>query len=134
MFATVLYRMAGSPSVDGLSVSFKDVKEGTWSYSAIVWAYSEGITKGVGGDMFAPEQSITREELVTMLHRYADTPEVSGELSFTDASSVSEWAQAAVLWASQSKIVNGYDNGAFGPSDTASRAEMAAVIQRFSAM
>lgn len=134
MFATVLYRMAGSPSVDGLSVSFKDVKESSWAYNAIVWAYSEGVTKGVGSDMFAPEQSITREELVTMLHRYADTPEISGELSFTDSASVSDWAQAAVLWASQSKIVNGYETGAFGPSDTASRAEMAAVIQRFCAM
>ena len=134
MFATVLYRMAGSPSVDGLSVSFKDVKESSWAYNAIVWAYSEGVTKGVGSDMFAPEQSITREELVTMLHRYADTPEISGELSFTDSASVSDWAQAAVLWASQSKIVNGYETGAFGPSDTASRAEMAAVIQRFGAM
>ena len=97
MFATVLYRMAGSPSVDGLSVSFKDVKESSWAYNAIVWAYSEGVTKGVGSDMFAPEQSITREELVTMLHRYADTPEISGELSFTDSASVSDWAQAAVL-------------------------------------
>lgn len=134
MFATVLYRMAGSPSVDGLSVSFKDVKESSWAYNAIVWAYSEGVTKGVGSDMFAPEQSITREELVTMLHRYADTPEISGELSFTDSASISDWAQAAVLWASQSKIVNGYETGAFGPSDTASRAEMAAVIQRFCAM
>lgn len=134
MFATVLYRMAGSPSVDGLSVSFKDVKESSWAYNAIVWAYSEGVTKGVGSDMFAPEQSITREELVTMLHRYADTPEISGELSFTDSASVSDWAQAAVLWASQSKIVNGYETGAFGPSDTASHAEMAAVIQRFCAM
>lgn len=134
MFATVLYRMAGSPSVDGLSVSFKDVKESSWAYNAIVWAYSEGVTKGVGSDMFAPEQSITREELVTMLHRYADTSEISGELSFTDSASVSDWAQAAVLWASQSKIVNGYETGAFGPSDTASRAEMAAVIQRFCAM
>ena len=134
MFATVLYRMAGSPSVDGLSVSFKDVKESSWAYNAIVWAYSEGVTKGVGSDMFAPEQSITREELVTMLHRYADTPEISGELSSTDSASVSDWAQAAVLWASQSKIVNGYETGAFGPSDTASRAEMAAVIQRFCAM
>ena len=134
MFATVLYRMAGSPSVDGLSISFKDVKESSWAYNAIVWAYSEGVTKGVGSDMFAPEQSITREELVTMLHRYADTPEISGELSFTDSASVSDWAQAAVLWASQSKIVNGYETGAFGPSDTASRAEMAAVIQRFCAV
>lgn len=134
MFATVLYRMAGSPSVDGLSVSFKDVKESSWAYNAIVWAYSEGVTKGIGSDMFAPEQSITREELVTMLHRYADTPEISGELSFTDSASISDWAQAAVLWASQSKIVNGYETGAFGPSDTASRAEMAAVIQRFCAM
>lgn len=134
MFATILYRMAGSPSVDGLSVSFKDVKESSWAYNAIVWAYSEGVTKGVGSDMFAPEQSITREELVTMLHRYADTPEISGELSFTDSASISDWAQAAVLWASQSKIVNGYETGAFGPSDTASRAEMAAVIQRFCAM
>ena len=104
MFATVLYRMAGSPSVEGLSVSFKDVPEGYWAYDAIAWALNKGVVNGFSADEFKPKQAITREQLV------------------------------AILWACQNKVVQGYTDGSFAPDKTASRAEMAAIIQRFCAI
>ena len=134
MFATVLYRMAGSPSVEGLSVSFKDVPEGYWAYDAIAWALNKGVVNGFSADEFKPNQAITREQLVAMLYRYSDNPEVSGELSFSDAASVCDWAVNPILWACQNKIVQGYTDGSFAPDKTASRAEMAAIIQRFCAI
>ena len=134
MFATVLYRMAGSPSVEGLSVSFKDVPEGYWAYDAIAWALNKGVVNGFSADEFKPNQAITREQLVAMLYRYSDNPEVSGELSFTDAAAVCDWAVNPILWACQNKIVQGYTDGSFAPDKTASRAEMAAIIQRFCAI
>ena len=134
MFATVLYRMAGSPSVEGLSVSFKDVPEGYWAYDAIAWALNKGVVNGFSADEFKPKQAITREQLVAMLYRYSDNPEVSGELSFSDAASVCDWAVNPILWACQNKVVQGYTDGSFAPDKTASRAEMAAIIQRFCAI
>ena len=134
MFATVLYRMAGSPSVEGLSVSFKDVPEDYWAYDAIAWALNKGVVNGFSADEFKPNQAITREQLVAMLYRYSDNPEVSGELSFSDAASVCDWAVNPILWACQNKIVQGYTDGSFAPDKTASRAEMAAIIQRFCAI
>ena len=134
MFATVLYRMAGSPSVEGLSVSFKDVPEGYWAYDAIAWALNKGVVNGFSADEFKPNQAITREQLVAMLYRYSGNPEVSGELSFTDAAAVCDWAVNPILWACQNKVVQGYTDGSFAPDKTASRAEMAAIIQRFCAI
>lgn len=134
MFATVLYRMAGSPSVEGLSVSFKDVPEDYWAYDAIAWALNKGVVNGFSADEFKPKQAITREQLVAMLYRYSGNPEVSGELSFTDAAAVCDWAVNPILWACQNKMVQGYTDGSFAPDKTANRAEMAAIIQRFCAI
>ena len=134
MFATVLYRMAGSPSVEGLSVSFKDVPEDYWAYDAIAWALDKGVVNGFSADEFKPKQAITREQLVAMLYRYSGNPEVSGELSFSDVASVCDWAVNPILWACQNKIVQGYVDGSFAPDKTANRAEMAAIIQRFCAI
>ena len=134
MFVTVLYRMAGSPSVEGLSVSFKDVPEDYWAYDAIAWALNKGVVNGFSADEFKPKQAITREQLVAMLYRYSGNPEVSGELSFSDAASVCDWAVNPILWACQNKIVQGYTDGSFAPDKTANRAEMAAIIQRFCAI
>ena len=69
-----------------------------------------------------------------MLYRYSGNPEVSGELSFSDAASVCDWAVNPILWACQNKIVQGYTDGSFAPDKTANRAEMAAIIQRFCAI
>ena len=131
MFATVIYRMADTPSVEGMTMPFTDVPTTSYAYNAILWAYNNGVVKGTSDTTFAPGDSITRAQTVTMLYRYAKSPEVSGTLSFTDAASIASWAYDAVLWASQNKIVNGYPTGGFGPDDTTTRGQMAKILQGF---
>ena len=131
MFATVIYRMAGTPSVEGMTMPFTDVPATSYAYNAILWAYNNGVVKGTSDTTFAPGDSITRAQTVTMLYRYAKSPAVTGTLSFTDAASIASWAYDAVLWASQNKIVNGYPTGGFGPDDTTTRAQMAKILQGF---
>lgn len=133
MFATVIYRMAGSPSVEGMKMPFTDVDEKTfdWAYDAIVWAFNKGVTKGVNDTEFAPDKAISRAELVTMLYRYTGSPEVSGTLSFADASAIDEWAQPAAIWASGNGVVQGMPGGKFAPNDTATRAQMAVILDRY---
>ena len=132
MFALVLYRIAGEPSVEDMRVPFTDISSRHWAYDAVVWAYNKGVTDGVSTTEFAPEANITREQLVTMLFRYEKaSPEASGTLSFTDASSIASWARDAVTWAALNGIVTGYTDGSFRPNKTATRAEMAAILQRY---
>lgn len=135
--AMVLYRLAGSPSVDGMSCEFKDIGGG-WYENAIVWAYNSGIAKGYGDGTFLPEQSVTREELFTFLYRYAQkfAPEsvnaaVGTALDFSDAASVSPYAVDAVKWAVDNGIVNGMGNGKLEPQGDANRAQFACLIARF---
>lgn len=131
MFVTVLYRMAGSPSVEGKTEPFADVDENYWAYDAIVWGYNEGVVKGFTETTFDPNRVIDRAQIVTMLYRYEGSPEVSGELKFADAASIAAPYRDAVLWASENGIVAGYDNGTFRPGNTATRAHMAVIIARY---
>jgi len=131
---TVLYRMAGSPNVDGLNEPFTDVSDSSWYHDAVVWAYNTGVVNGVSATKFAPNQSITRAQFVTMLYRYAESPAVSGSLSFTDADKIAACYADAVLWASQNGIVKGYNDGSFGPNRPLTRAEMSAIIARYCQM
>ena len=132
MFALVLYRIADKPSVEAMTVPFTDISSRHWAYDAVVWAYNMGITDGISATEFAPESDITRAQLVTMLFRYEKaTLAASGTLSFTDASQIASWARDAVLWASINGIVSGYPDGSFGPDKTATRAEMATILQRY---
>ena len=134
MFATVLYRMKGCPSVEGLSEPFTDVDENYWAYDAIVWAYNVGVTTGVTATTFEPGNNITRAQLVTMMYRYENSPAVSGVLTFTDSADIAVPYRAAVLWATRNGIVNGYENGSFRPNGTASRGHMAAILARYCQM
>lgn len=134
MFITVLYRMAGSPSVEGMTEPFADVAENFWAYDAIVWGYNEGIIKGFTETAFEPNRIIDRAQIVTMLYRYEGSPAVEGELEFADAASVAAPYRDAVLWASSNGIVAGYDNGTFRPGNTATRAHMAVIIARYCEM
>ena len=134
MFVTVLYRLEGSPSVEGLATPpFTDIGASnySWAYNAIVWAYNTGVTKGTSATTFAPGAAITRQEIVTMLYRYAGSPAVSGSLIFGDSSVVSSWARSAVQWANSIGIITGYPNGNFGPVDATTRGQMAAIVHRY---
>lgn len=134
MFVTVLYRLEGSPDVTGMATPpFTDIgaKNFDWAYNAIVWAYNTGVTKGTSATTFAPGVAISRQEIVTMLYRYAGSPAVSGSPIFGDSSVISSWARDAVQWAKSLGIVNGYPNGNFGPVNATTRGQMAAMIHRY---
>lgn len=133
MLASVLYRMDGAPAVsaDG---AFSDVPAGRWDSAAVQWAAQSGIVSGTGEGKFSPEAPMTREALVTMLYRYANqaglTTDHRSALNFTDADSVSSWAEEAVNWACEAGILQGSDNQ-LRPGATATRAEVASILMRF---
>ncbi len=128
MLAVVLYRMAGTPSVKGMSHPFTDVGDGYYAADAITWAYNAGVTAGTSNTTFEPELAINREQIVSMLYRFVKAEKPSGTLSFKDSADVSSWAVDAVLWASQNKVVSGYPNGTFLPQNNATRAEVTTII------
>ncbi len=140
MLVTVLYRMVGSPSVRSLSMPFTDVPN-EWYHDAVLWAYDTGVVRGVSETSFAPMNLITREQMVTIFHRYAeyagyDVSQMASIYGFVDGAAVSEYARDSVGWAVRAGIVNGVDVDGVSylqPQGTATRAQAAAIIQRFDA-
>lgn len=133
MLATVLYRMSGETAEAGSS--FGDVSSSAYYAAAVNWASSKGIVNGTGADAFSPNASITREQLAAMLYRYAGEPSVSADLSaYTDAVSISPYAEKAVEWCVAKGILSGKSATRLAPQDTATRAECAAMLQRFAAL
>ena len=134
MMAVVLYRMAESPSVAG-SAPFHDVAAGAWYSHAVAWGASAGIVNGYNG-YYAPGDAVTREQVVTILYRYAKTTgaEVneSGSLSgYSDSTQVSEFATEAMKWAIGNGIISGTTDVRLNPKATATRAEVAAMLVRY---
>ena len=133
MLATVLYRMSGETAE--ADSSFGDVSSSAYYAAAVNWASSKGIVNGTGADAFSPNASITREQLAAMLYRYAAEPSVSADLSaYTDAVSISPYAEKAVEWCVAKGILSGKSATRLAPQDTATRAECAAMLQRFAAL
>ena len=107
MLVTVLYRIAGEPSVKG-TAPFRDVEKNSWYTNAVIWAYQNNVTNGVSATEFAPEENVTREQMVTMIWRLAGEPASNADLSsFKDADSIPAWAQNAFAWAVEQGIVSG---------------------------
>lgn len=134
MFATLLYRLAGSPKATGTN-PFTDVAAGQYYEDAVIWAYSNGVVTGTSDTTFSPDTTLTREQMVTMLYRYAKWAgmSVSGSAkldSFTDAASVSAYAVEAMQWAVANSIIKGQGD-ALAPAGTTTRAQAAAVLVRF---
>lgn len=133
MLATVLYRMSGETAE--ADSSFGDVSSSAYYAAAVNWASSKGIVNGMDADAFSPNASITREQLAAMLYRYAGEPSVSADLSaYTDAVSISPYAEKAVEWCVAKGILSGKSATRLAPQDTATRAECAAMLQRFAAL
>lgn len=136
MLATVLYRMAGEPSGVGENAPFTDVAMDSWYTDAVAWANENGIVSGYGNGLFGGNDSITREQLVVMLYRYAkfmkhDTA-AAGDLSaFTDAGDASDWAVEALRWAYAEGLITGRTATTIVPQGTATRAEVATLLMRF---
>ena len=132
---TILYRAEGSPQAVYQGI-FEDVTEGQWYTAAIEWAAANNIVKGVGdGTNFAPNGIITREQIATILYRFDGEPEVEGDLkAFPDADSVSPYAAAAMLWATEEGIITGIASGevtTLAPKASATREQIASIIMRY---
>ena len=133
MLATVLYRMSGENAE--ADSSFRDVSSSAYYAAAVNWASSEGIVNGTGANAFSPNASITREQLAAMLYRYAGEPSVSADLSaYTDTVDILPYASKAVEWCVAKGILSGKSATRLAPQDTATRAECAAMLQRFAAL
>ena len=132
MFVMIIYRMEKEPQAGG-SV-FVDVEIGGYYDRAVAWANANGIVSGVSKDRFAPNDPITREQMATILYRYANFKgydiESNGNTAYSDSSSISGYARNAVSWAAANLLMKGDDDGSFLPNANATRAQAAAVFAR----
>ncbi len=135
MIVTILWRMEGKPAPSG-TAAFADVPTGEYYTQAVAWAAKEGIVSGQSADRFAPQQSITREQLAAMLFRYAqykkqDTTQGGMAIrEYADSGSISEYAAPALGWAVNTGLLMGSGNQLL-PGGSATRAQVAAVLKRF---
>lgn len=134
---TVLYRAAGEPDTGKQVNPFTDVADDAWYTKAVIWAANNGIVNGVAKNTFAPDDSITREQIATMLYRYAGAEAAKEDKlsAFPDAAKVSDWAKEALNWAVASGLINGVAdaNGtaSLEPQATATRAQIATILMRW---
>lgn len=132
---TILYRIAGEPESTATN-PFADVADGQWYTNAVIWAAENGIVKGVNTTTFAPNDQITREQIATILFRYAKAEKVEGKLAgFPDAEMVSDYAADAMAWAVEQGLINGISESDgktyLAPQETATRAQIAVILMRY---
>ena len=135
MIVTILYRLEGSPAVTGTS-SFVDVPAGQWYTDAVNWAAANQIVKGASAAAFAPNDSITREQMAAILYRYAqykgyDVTKKADLSGYSDNGQVSAYAKDALAWANAAKLINGVTNTTLAPQGNATRAQVSAILHRF---
>ena len=130
---TILYRLAGEPTVEGKTNPFTDVAENRYYTNAVIWGASEGIVNGVTDTTFAPNQPVTREQIATFLYRYSGEPEVEGDnlAKFEDSGKVSKYAVNAMNWAVSQGLITGLSETTLSPNTTATRAQIATIIMRY---
>lgn len=137
MLVTVLYRMAGSPEVEGkVSETFKDCVDGSYYANAVLWASQNNIVNGYG-DSFKPNQAVTRQEMAKILYGYDKVMEKAGEtfavqLTYTDLDSIAGWALEGVNYCTAAGYLSG-SNNAFSPKGNATRAMTAQVLMNMTA-
>lgn len=135
MVAQILYNISGKPQVTGAG-KFEDVPSSAWYAEAVNWAAENGITSGVSATKFAPVQNITRQEMASLLYRYANkrglnTKGKNNLSSFSDSNQISSWALEAMQWANNAGIINGKGSNNLDPLGTATRAEIVSMIRGF---
>ena len=134
MLVSVLYRMAGSPDVTGLEQPFTDVVSGSWYEKAVSWAADVGVVAGVSSDRFAPNDLVTREQMVSMLYRYVQKVEkqpadARADLQgFTDQNQISNYALEPMQWAVAEEIVHGVTPTTLAPKQSTTRAQAAMLL------
>ena len=112
-------------------VLFTDISETEWYYSAIKYVFQNNIIRGYDDYTFAPNDNLTRGMMVTILHRMEGKPEVSGTSKFPDVQDEEKYYYQAVKWATDNKIVNGYNEGTFGPDDNILRQDLATILRNY---
>ena len=136
MLVTILWRMEGSPS-SKQTAGFTDIKETDYFYAAVQWAAGNKIVNGTSATTFAPNDSVTREQLATILYRYATYKGYDVEQGgmaireFDDYEKISEFAKTGTAWAVNTGIISGKGNQTLDPQGVATRAEIAAMLMRF---
>ena len=133
MVVTILYRLEGSPAVT--SSSYTDVSSDSWYADAVAWAEANNIVQGTGSGKFSPDSSVTRQQLAAILYRYAqykgyDVSQTADLSGFRDGTQVQSYARTAMEWACGVKLIQGADNNALLPAGSATRAQVAAILQR----
>ena len=134
MIVTILYRQAGSPAASGNP--FADVDPGQYYAQPIAWAASHGIVNGISATTFAPDDPITREQMATILYRYAryqgeDVSDQGNLSAFADADTISAYAKQAMAWANGAGLINGVEGNRLNPTGQAVRCQAAAILHRF---
>lgn len=135
MVVSILHRLTGSPTVS--AEVFEDVTADDWYGQAVAWAASEGIASGTSAETFSPNAAVTREQLAALLCNFVaqqgmDTTARSDLSSFDDVETVSDWAQDAVSWAHAEGLLAGTSATTLSPQGEATRAQLAAMLVRFS--
>ena len=140
MFVTVLQRFGTAVDTkwtlqSKAGMSFSDVSGSDWYANAVAWASGAGVVNGMEDGTFAPNAAITREQMAVMIVRFADLcgvnlPQTSEAATFTDAAQIQSWATDAVVKAQRAGLIQGHPDGNFAPQTTATRAEVATIMQR----
>lgn len=131
---TILWRLAGSPTVSGKT--FTDVSASAWYADAVAWASTNGVVSGYESGGFGPGDPVTREQLAAILYRYAqlsgkDTGKSADLSGYTDSVTISAWAPQALKWAVGSGLISGTGTHTLSPRGTATRAQIAVILQNF---
>ena len=134
MIVTILYRLEDEP--DAAASSFTDVAANMYYADAVAWAQANNIVNGISATLFAPDQSITREQMAAILYRYAqfkgyDVTASNDLSSYTDASQISAYATTAMQWANAEGLITGNTSTTINPTGNATRAEVATILMRF---
>ena len=130
-FATVLYRIEGTPAVSGTD-TFTDTPDGSWYSDAVLWVSQQSLITGYGGGLFGPNDPVSREQMTAILWRYAGSPAAEGAADYNDEATIASYAAAAVDWASINNIVAPLSTGVFAPKSNATRAHVAAALMNYS--
>jgi len=135
MIVTTLYRLEGSPAVTGEN-TYKDVKDDVWYTDAIIWATENGIVNGYGNGLYGPHHDVTREQIATMLYRYADykgviVDDTTDLAEYTDVDEISAWALDAMKWANAIELIEGRTETTLNPKDNTMRSELATLLYRW---
>ncbi|HZX20989.1 MAG TPA: S-layer homology domain-containing protein [Clostridia bacterium] len=134
MLVTVLYRLSESNNIS--ENIFVNIESEKWYTNAIAWAVENGIVEGYGNGEFGPDDMLTREQMVTILYRYSqlvgcDMNKINSLETFNDVSDISDWASAEMRWAVGNGLVRGMGDGLISPKTGATRAQFAAIMQRY---